>query len=391
MGTYAINFTRSDIDDLDPQDGTIFEDYGFDIKQRIGISVVYSLIAITGIAGNACVFMAVLLSKKLHTLTNILVVNLSITDFLACCSILVQSVVLVTSDKFLKVVPTQLCVLAGAVNFVGVSNSLMTLTLIAFMRWYVITRSIRGQRGLHTPGKVAALIIITWIFSLVSMILPPALGLGTLGYSAAYHQCLTIDENKLVAYLSMLQSGGCLTFVAVALSFYIAIYLFVRKNTRAFSLRLSRTEEIQNVQESRTNIELDEVKDCHEQRLKQSEQRRQMDALFRDREWRITKNLLVVFCIFLICFIPFAVTLAIPGGSLSNVYTTALLYLNACINPVVYCLKHDQFKEVLRPMLRCRWSKIPQPTKLLRLCFHRSDRVLQSPTTTSTSALIKRM
>ncbi|XP_030841931.1 5-hydroxytryptamine receptor 1B-like [Strongylocentrotus purpuratus] len=346
------NMTEIDIDG---------PDYGFEIKQRIGITVVYCLISFTGITGNICVFLAVLLSKKLHTLTNILVVNLSVIDFLTCCSILVQCVVLLTSEQFLRVVPSQLCVLTSAVNFVGVANSLMTLTLIAFMRWYVITRSIRGHRGLHTPGKIATLLIITWKVSLVSMLLPPGLGVGTLGYSAAYKQCLTIDGNQLVVYYSMLQAGGCFAFVAMAVSFYIAIFLFVRKNTVALSKNFSSQKNAKNIQESKSNLKLENMKDSSVQRLsyhvvddrhRRSEDLHQMTALFRKREWRITKNLLVVFCIFLVCFIPFAITLAIPGGSLFTVYTTTLLYTSPCINPIVYCLKHDQFKEVFRPMLR---------------------------------------
>ncbi|XP_001189178.2 melanopsin-A-like [Strongylocentrotus purpuratus] len=285
----------------------ITDDYGFDIKQRIGISVVYFLISFTGITGNTCVLLAVLLSKKLHTLTNIFVVNLSVTDFLTCCSLLVQGVVLLTSEQVLRVVPIQLCVLTSAVNIVGVANSLMTLTLIAFMRWYVITRSIRGHRGLHTPGKIAAMLTITWTVSLVSMLLLPGLGIGTLGYSAVYNQCLTIDDNQLVEYYSMLQGVGCFAFVAMAISFYIAIFLFVRKNTVAMSKNLRSQENANNIQESRTNRRLENMNDSSVQRLsyvaddrhRRSEDLHQMASLFRKREWRITKNLLVVFCIFL--------------------------------------------------------------------------------------------
>ena len=92
----------------------------------------------------------------------------------------------------------------------------------------------------------------------------------------------------------------------------------------------------------------------------------QMAEVFRKRELSITKNLLVVFCLFVVCFLPTAVALIIPGGHLYHVYAMVLLYVSACINPFVYGLKHAQFKEVLRPLVCCRCAEIPEPTRLLR-------------------------
>ncbi|XP_054765964.2 somatostatin receptor type 2-like [Lytechinus pictus] len=363
---------------------TASEEYAFDFKQRIGVSVIYCLIVLVGVTGNACVILAVLFSRKLHTPTNILVVNLSVTDFITCWSLLIQIVVLLNSDHVLRLVPRPLCLLASGVTFVGTTCSLMTLTLIAFMRWYVITHSIRGHTGLHTTRKVATMVVFVWTTSLIVSLLPPGLGIGTLGYSITYKQCCTVDDNLIVKYYSMVQGCGSFILVMLAVYFYTSIFLFVCKNDRKFTQRFSHGNDSCRVNELNSDLKEGSktegdthfptrslsymVENGHHQQ-DQSETERRMVEQFRKREIKLTKNLFVVFFIFVVCLVPFSISLAIPGGSIVNIYFAVVVYCNSCVNPLIYCLKHDQFKEVLRPLLRCRWSKIPQPTQFIRHLF----------------------
>ena len=86
-------------------------------------------------------------------------------------------------------------------------------------------------------------------------------------------------------------------------------------------------------------------------------------------QYGITKSLFISFCVFMVCVSPYACSLLLPYPR-AGVYFAILVALTSCINPILYALRHPQFREVFRPIVRCRFRDIPEPAEFLRNCLH---------------------
>ena len=85
-----------------------------------------------------------------------------------------------------------------------------------------------------------------------------------------------------------------------------------------------------------------------------------------EREVDITKNMFYVVVAFFICFTPFTLCMIIDTSDPFLPYATAIVFINSCINPIIYAIKHPNFKTTFGLIIRCRWREIRPPSKLLR-------------------------
>ncbi|XP_030842286.1 opsin, ultraviolet-sensitive-like [Strongylocentrotus purpuratus] len=186
-----------------------------------------------GLFGNALVIISVIVGRKLRTITNVLVVNLAFADFMACILLPFQSAGLLSQTGGYPL-DEAVCATVAAVGYISVCCSVHTLVAIAFVRWYVITRSIRGHRGLHTPKKIAIMVLIIWIFSISFMVVPPFVGVGKFGYSTYYGTCSLTDTNELEFYFILLQGTLVANALLFILVFYIRILCHVLRHNKQF-------------------------------------------------------------------------------------------------------------------------------------------------------------
>ena len=86
------------------------------------------------------------------------------------------------------------------------------------------------------------------------------------------------------------------------------------------------------------------------------------------RQLAITKNMFYVVVAYMICLTPFVFCLVIDSdiSSVLIPYSSALIFFNSCINPMIYATKHPYFKKIFGLLLRCDWDKIPEPSDALR-------------------------
>eukprot|EP00057_Strongylocentrotus_purpuratus_P001500 XP_001199434.1 PREDICTED: compound eye opsin BCRH1-like [Strongylocentrotus purpuratus] len=175
-----------------------------------------------GLFGNGLVIISVIITKKHRTITNILVLT-------------IPSRWSPKSNR--KYIPSRRGCLRSryaAVGNITVCCSVCTLVDITFVRWYVITRPIRGHRDLHTPKKIATVAVIIWIGSVALMVVPPLLGIGTLGYSTYYGTCSFADANELNSYYSMLQGVVIAIALVLTLMFYTMLLRFILRHNKQF-------------------------------------------------------------------------------------------------------------------------------------------------------------
>ena len=299
---------------------------------RLVMAVGCGLVTLIGVLGNGLVVVSVLISQKLRTTTNILVVNLAVADFLTCAILPFLTIGLVDRSGMYPL-PEIICGVAAGMLSVCVAVSISTLAAIAFLRWYVITRSIRGHRGLHTPRRIVYLVIIIWALSTGLVVIPLLLGIGAVGYSTYYSLCSVTDTNPLRFYFVVLQSVFIFINLVLIWIFYALILSHVLRQTRQFCKMLKdnapggsalRTEPIKQ-----TNANI----------------------ILNSREVEITKNLFLVVCVFVLCWLPNCINFSIPGTSVLTLYGALISFANSAVNPIIYGLRHPNFREVFERIL----------------------------------------
>eukprot|EP00057_Strongylocentrotus_purpuratus_P015060 XP_011669534.1 PREDICTED: beta-3 adrenergic receptor-like [Strongylocentrotus purpuratus] len=313
-------------------------------KHRAIVAGILLVFALVGLLGNALVIISVIVGRKLRTITNILVVNLAFADFMTCILLPFQSAGLLSQTGRYPL-HEMVCAAVAAVQYISACCSVYTLVAIAFVRWYVITRSIRGHQGLHTPKKIAIMVVIIWIISISFMVVPPALGLGTLGYSEYYSLCSSTDSNELDKYYVFLLGALIAKALLLTLVFYFRILCHVLRHNKQFRDKYAVDE---GTGSSST--------EAHQKKASSSissGSRQPMIKAINQKEIEITKNLFMVVCVFMLCFLTASVNYTIPGTSVFTLYSIMITFANSIVNPIIYGLKHPNFQEVFNKILCC--------------------------------------
>ena len=310
---------------------------GIAYHHRLVIAFCFCIITVFGILGNTFVVIAVVVTKKLQTITNILVVNLAVADFLVCLILPFLVIGLLDGgDEY--PLPEIICSLVTGVNYVSLSVSVYTLAAVAFVRWYVISKSIRGHRGLHTSRKIGIMVLVIWLMSIALVALPLSFDIGDIGYSRYYSICSVTDTNPRRFYFVVLQAGVILVALVITGFFYILIALHVTRHTRQLRKRFKDDSE------SKPNAFSRSKTNSISELLRTS---------FLKREIEITKNLFIVVIIFTICLLPSIVNFLIPGTSVLTLYGAMIMAANSSLNPIIYALKHPNFREAFKRVFTC--------------------------------------
>ncbi|XP_072175571.1 uncharacterized protein [Diadema setosum] len=205
-----------------------------DYTQRIIIAVVVGVVFLLGTSGNGLVILAVLLSKKLQSSTNWFVVNLACADLFTCLCLPFNIVALLSRDGW--PLPDWICAAASAVTLTCLGASVMTLALIAYNRWYLLTQPPAKFQKLYTKGKIMVMVIAAWMYPFLLVIVPHFAGLGKLGYSNEYKTCTQDTSLPTSEFYSLL--AGVMAIIPVFLAvviIYVRIYRFVTKQMKHMS------------------------------------------------------------------------------------------------------------------------------------------------------------
>ncbi|XP_022103003.1 alpha-2C adrenergic receptor-like [Acanthaster planci] len=178
-----------------------FENY----TQRAIIGTVVCLVAVVGLVGNIMVILAVILSRKLQTRTNAFVVNLAIADLVTCLSAPFTAVALFSMSGW--PMPEIVCSIVAAIGFCSLGCSIITLAAISINRYILITKTTATYRSVYTPKKIAAMLVVIWVYPALVCCLP-LVGLGKWGYSEKYKTCTQDTSHETSDYFSLVGSAG---------------------------------------------------------------------------------------------------------------------------------------------------------------------------------------
>lgn len=83
----------------------------------------------------------------------------------------------------------------------------------------------------------------------------------------------------------------------------------------------------------------------------------QRDVKAKRNEWRITKMVLAIFFSFVMCYLPITIAkIADKDVKLPALHILGymMLYLSACINPIIYVIMNKQYRQAYKTVLLCK-------------------------------------
>ncbi|XP_022079695.1 5-hydroxytryptamine receptor 4-like [Acanthaster planci] len=323
------------------------------LLERQILSVFLALILVLGTVGNMIVILAVILSHKLRTKTNLFVVNLSIADFLTSVHLVWIIVAFLSEDGW--PLPDGLCVWCGFVLITCIGASVYTLACIAINRLVLIRYGPAAYRVLCRPVIIAAMLATIWAIPLCMASIPIVSDFGELGYSSRFRTCIKNHAHQYAKQYDILLS---LTYypvsTAVIIISYFKVFLYLRSRVKKLAPGVAEATVSSVVQESDLRS-----------RPAQQDARPKLRERLDKRQVQVTKNMFYVVCLFFLCTTPYGLALLCNHLICLRLtsYAAVVLSLNSCINPVVYATKHPDFKKVIQCILLCRPRKIPQRIK----------------------------
>lgn len=90
----------------------------------------------------------------------------------------------------------------------------------------------------------------------------------------------------------------------------------------------------------------------------------QREVRAKRNEWRITKMVLAIFLSFVICYLPITIVKVadkdVEHPSL-HIFSYIMLYLSACINPIIYVIMNKQYRKAYKTVVLCQPSRLLLP------------------------------
>ncbi|XP_022102308.1 alpha-1D adrenergic receptor-like [Acanthaster planci] len=307
--------------------------------ERQLFAAMYITAAIMGVLGNTFVILAVVLSKRLRTVTNVFVVNLSVSDLISSIFLPWESVAILSLDGWPLPQAYWICVTTSAILHVSYGCSINNLALIAVNRWIGITKSGSTARRIYTRRNIACMVIFSWAFPLVIISIALLTDYGEHGYEPVYSACGWVKANPYTTLLAVIFSVCFFPIqLCVIICCYFSIYRYVLKTSRRMTAYDAPT-----VSGSIGGSN----------RAKQQSQWK--------RKIAVTKNLAYIVLAYVICQCPYFLAVTQQGyewGMRLTMYSIAILYCNIWINPVIYATSHPHFKEAFSAMVGCKWQNI---------------------------------
>ncbi|XP_022080550.1 uncharacterized protein LOC110973769 [Acanthaster planci] len=283
----------------------------------IFLSVSFSILIVLAISGNSLVLVAVARTKKLQNVTNVFVVNLSVSDCLSCLAFIWSIPGMVSTTPGYPLQPDILCVIWGALLYEGFGCSAYNLANIALSRYILITRPKETYQWLYTPKKIALMVSGSWLVPLCAIVIPPLCDIGDLGFDPKCRVCsgIAIHPSNTEYDIIMMAVWFPVPCVIIVVS-YLLIWRHVRrhfKNRRQYNICLQPSSDKSGLSSSTPNTNSDDMEASGTQisgvPLQPTVSSSQHNLIKKD-ELAITKNLFVVVLAFAVCFLPYAMMMA---------------------------------------------------------------------------------
>ncbi|OQR71769.1 neuropeptides capa receptor-like, partial [Tropilaelaps mercedesae] len=134
-------------------------------SEKITMTVLYSVIFITGVFGNICTCLVIALNRYMHTATNYYLFSLSISDLLLLLLGLPNDTIQLWASE--TKVSWTFCIARGFLSETATDASILTITAFTIERYVAICHPLRAHR-VSTLERAVKTILFVWIAAAVS-------------------------------------------------------------------------------------------------------------------------------------------------------------------------------------------------------------------------------
>ncbi|XP_060066645.1 rhodopsin, GQ-coupled-like [Ylistrum balloti] len=290
-----------------------------------------TVVGLSGVIGNIVVIWTFTSTKTLKTPSNMLIVNLALSDLTFSA---VNGFPLLTISAFNKrwVFGDAACEFYGLIGGIFGLMSINTLAMISIDRYICITKPLQAAR-LMTRKKAFFMIVIVWSWAIAWSLLP-LFGLGAYIPEGFQTSCtfdyLTKTMSNRIYIVGMYVFAFALPLVII-IGCYVGILKAIRKHAKEMASMADKmnAEEAEKKEKSKTEI-------------------------------KIAKIAMMLVSLFILSWSPYAtIALLAQFGDPSFVtpfmseLPVMLAKASAMHNPIVYALSHPKFREALMKKAPC--------------------------------------
>ncbi|XP_020008850.1 5-hydroxytryptamine receptor 1B [Castor canadensis] len=333
---------------------------------KVLLVVLLALITLATTLSNAFVIATVYRTRKLHTPANYLIASLAVTDLLVSILVMPISTVYTVTGRW--TLGQVVCDLWLSSDITCCTASIMHLCVIALDRYWAITDAVEYSAK-RTPKRAAVMIALVWVFS-ICISLPPFFW-----RQVKAGDCLVNTDHVLYTVYSTVGAFYLPTLLLIAL--YSRIYVearsrILKQTPNRTGKRLTRAQLITDSPGSTSSVtsinsrapdvpsESGSPVYVNQVRVRVSDALLEKKKLMAARERKATKTLGIILGAFIVCWLPFfIISLVMPICKDACWFHMAIFdffnwlgYLNSLINPIIYTMSNEDFKQAFHKLIR---------------------------------------
>ncbi|XP_064637445.1 cholecystokinin receptor type A-like isoform X2 [Lineus longissimus] len=367
-------------DELNSTDQNNGTSRGFSGPQQLSkelMITLYSCIFVIGVVGNALVIVTLIQNKRMRTVTNVLLLNLSISDLLLVVLCMPFTLIGVLLKNF--IFGPFMCPTIRYLQGVSVGVSAFTLVAIAMERFFAICQPLRSRRW-QTLSHSYKLIVAVWITTGIINI-PTAVFTKLWELKNGAHKC--IEELPDPTFEKIYQVFIATVFLLLPFILMLLAYTFIastlwqgiRMDMRSNQDTMER--DLASHSKDADDYELAVDEDSEYTNTKsilngktKRKQKRDIPQIRRTQtekslqaKKRVIKMLFAVVLEFFICWTPSFVVQTWgtfdPDTARQHVSPIVMSslhlfsYISTCCNPITYCFMNKKFRQGFLQAFRC--------------------------------------
>ncbi|XP_006897026.1 PREDICTED: 5-hydroxytryptamine receptor 1B-like [Elephantulus edwardii] len=349
-------------------EGYIYQDF-VALPWKVLLIILLSLITLATTLSNAFVIATVSRTRKLHTPANYLIASLAVTDLLVSILVMPISTMYTLTGRW--TLGQVVCDLWLSSDITCCTASILHLCVIALDRYWAITDAVEYSAK-RTPKRAAVMIVLVWVFS-ISISLPPFFWRQAKAEEVS--NCVVNTDHILYTVYSTVGAFYFPTLLLIAL--YGRIYVearsrILKQTPNRTGKRLTRAQLVTDSPGSTSSVtsinsraleapsESGSPVYVNQVKVRVSDALLEKKKLMAARERKATKTLGIILGAFIVCWLPFfIISLVMPICRDACWFHLAIFdfftwlgYLNSLINPIIYTMSNEDFKQAFHKLIR---------------------------------------